>query len=549
MANIKEKWQTPKVIFQPQVHQGMLRGIQQIVEAVRPTLGPYPRLVLYDRALGGQERVPEILDDGGTIARRIIQLPGRDEDVGAMLARQALWSVRENVGDGSATAAVILQAVYAEGLRYLASGGDAMRLRIYLEQGLRDILAALDAMAFHVSGKQELTRLATAISRDQELGALLGEIFDIIGEYGRLEIRNGQGRSYEREYVEGMYWNGGLLSRALITDVNRQRTELENAVILMSDLSVEDPRELIPVLSVCVRAGIENLVLVVRRMSDAAVGMLTMNREKGRINVHAIGVRTPGATLPAQRAALTDMAILTGGRPFFKVAGDTLKRIQISDLGRARRVWADRNNLGIIGGKGDPRKLREHIFDLRSLHARTSDRDERNEVQERIGKLMGGSATLHVGGTTETEQDYNKEQAKRAADAMRGAIREGVLPGGGAALLASRRRLRERMVQSAEPEERAAYYILSRAMEAPTRALLENAGYEAGAILGQLEDRDANQGFNVITGEVVDMREVGILDVTTVLKAAVRTAVTSAAIALTTDVVVHRAAAPNAFST
>ncbi|MGC9347106.1 MAG: chaperonin GroEL [Anaerolineae bacterium] len=549
MAGTGKKWQRPKVVFQPEVHRGILKGMNEIVSAVRPTLGPYPRIVLYDKTLSDKGRIPEFLDDGGTIARRIIQIRGRDKDVGAMIARQVLWAVREEVGDGTATAAVILQTAYAEGVRYLASGGNAMRLRVFLEQGLREILDELDQNAFRIEGKAELTRLAIAVTREPELGELLGEIFDIIGEYGRLEIRKHEGRGYEREYVEGMYWNSGIISRAMITDVARQRTELENAAILMTDLEVEDPRDLIPVLGTCVKMGIENLVIVLRKMSDVTVGMLIMNREKGKINVNAIGARTPGASTTDQRAALMDMAVLTGGRPLVRAAGDSIRDVKPMHLGRARRVWADRHNLGIIGGKGNPRQLREYIAHLRELHARTSDSKDREDLQERIGKLLGGSATLRVGGITKTEQDYNKEQAKRAADAMRGAMREGVLPGGGAALLACRDRLRDKMGQSSEPEERAAYRILIKAMEAPTRALLKNAGYEVGEVFSQLNGTDPMHGFDVVSGEVVNMREAGILDITTVVKTAVRSAISTAALALTTDVVVHRAAPPEALNT
>ncbi|MGC9467468.1 MAG: chaperonin GroEL [Anaerolineae bacterium] len=549
MATSSKKWQKPGVVFQPEVHHGLLKGIEQVVGAIRPTLGPYPRIVLYDKTVGSPARPPELLDDGGTIARRIIELRGRNIDVGAMLVRQVLWTLREEVGDGTATAAVIFESIYREGVRYLASGGNAMRLRFYLEQALPDVLDALRGMASTIDGKAALTKLATATSRDPELGKMLGEIFDIIGEYGRLEIRKGKSRRYEREYVEGMYWEGGLLSRALITNVERQRAELEDAAILITDLDIEDPRVLFPALKAAMRQGITNLVIVARRMSDVTVGMLILNREKRGINLTGIGVKTPGATSDSQRSALMDMAILTGGRPYLQAAGDSLNDVGADDLGRARRVWADKSNFGIIGGKGDPRQLREHIARLRSLYAKTSDLKEREGLQERIGKLMGGSATLYVGGTTETELDFNKEQAKRATDAMRGAIRDGVLPGGGAALLALRPLLEAGMAESEEPEERAAYRILMAAMEAPVRTLLENTGYEPGEILARLQGQDPGVGFDVVAGEVVDMSQAGIQDITTVVLAAVRAAVKSAAMALTTDVVVHRATPPEALTT
>jgi len=549
MASKPEKWQRPRVVFQPDVHRGMLRGIEQMTDAVRPTLGPLPRIVLYDTTIGATGRIPELLDDGGTIARRIIQIRDRNADVGAMLLRNVLWTVREEVGDGTATAAVVFEATYRGGVRYLAAGGNAMRLRTHLDRGLREILNELDGMTGRVAGKEELTRLATVITREPELGKLLGEIFDIIGEYGRLEIRKGQGRFFDREYVEGMYWDGGLLSRTLITDINRQRTELQNAAVLMTDLEIEDPRDLIPVFTICVKAGITDLAIICRRMSDIAIGMLVMNRDKGKIKLNAIGIKTPGISVTAQRVALMDMVVLNGGRPLLQASGDSLRNVKLSDLGRARRLWADKSNLGIIGGKGDPKALRRHIAHLRDVYVSASDADDRGELQERIGKLMGGSATLYVGGITKTEQDYAKEQATRASDAMRGAMREGVLPGGGAALLGCRSMLQLRMAESVEPEERAAYHILLQAVEAPARTLLENTGHEPGEILGQLADVGPDVGFDVVAGQVTNMAAAGILDITTVVKTAVRAAISSAAMALTTDVVVHRANAPEALNT
>jgi chaperonin GroEL len=545
----KNKWQQAKVVFQPQVHRGMQAGIDQIVDAVRPTLGPFPRIVLYDRTVGKEGKVPELLDDGGTIARRVIQIAGRDADVGAMLVRHMLWQLREEVGDGTATAAVLFDSIYDEGLRYLASGGNAMRLRTHLEAGLRVVLQVLDGMAYRLEGKEDLGKLAARICGHEELGELLGEIFDVIGEYGRLEIRSSRSRRYSREYVEGMYWDGGLLSRSMITDVARQRAELENAAVLITDLDVEDPRALIPTLSICVKSGIEALAIIARSMSDVAVGMLLANKKQQKIKLDVLAAKTPGSTVDAQRAALMDMAVLTNGRALHQSAGDTLRKVKPADLGQVRRIWADKNNVGIVGGKADPRALRQHIADLRALHRNTSDLDERRDVQERIGKLLGGSATLRVGGITKTELDYNKEQAQRAAEAMRGAIREGVVPGGGVALLACQSELRSRMEEADESEARAAYHILLKTMEAPIRALLTNAGEEPGQVMGTIKSAGPGFGYDVVEGKIVDVNEAGILDVTSVIKAAVRSAVSTAAMALTTDVLVHRASAPESLTT
>ena len=549
MAKSKDKWQAPSVIFQPDVHQAFQKGFDQIIRAIRPTLGPFPRLTLFDATIGMTQKPPEMLDDGGTIARRIIEIEGRDEDVGAMLIRNVLWRMREQVGDGTATAAVIFQATYNEGLRYLAAGGNPMLLRTHILKGLEDILDELDRQAFHVTGKHELTRLATAVSRDEELGKVLGEIFDIIGAYGRLEIRDGQYRTHEREYVEGMYWEGGLLSREMMTNIQLQRAESENAAILLSDAEIEDPRDLVPVLGLCVKAGIKDLVIIAKSLSQVCLGMIALNKRQGRIDVNVIGVKIPGMAVDSQRMALSDMALLTGGATFMKAAGESIRNVKFEDLGRARRVLVDRNNINIIGGQGDPRALRRYISQLRAAFNKLTNVDDREKLQERIGKLLGGSATLRIGGITETNLKQNKEVAERAAEAMRGAMREGVLPGGGVAYLMCLPMIKERLSGSTNADERAAYRVISSALQAPLVTLLVNAGYEPGTIMGQLKNLKPDFGFDVVKGEVVNMKDAGILDIATVVKAAVLNGIGGAAMALTTDVVIHRSAAPQSFET
>jgi chaperonin GroEL len=534
-------WQRPGVVFQPAVFKGMREGIQQIVSALRPTLGPYPRVVLVDGGPGNREH-PEILDDGATIARRVIQIPNREADVGAMYIRHILWRLHEEVGDGIVIAALIFKAVYEGGLRYVAAGGNPMLLRRHLEEGARLIVETLETSSFSLSGKEQLTRLAETICHDPPLSALLGEIFDIIGEYGRLEIRTGKGRSLEREYVEGMYWSGGILSRLFLTDKRLCRTRLEDAALLITDLEIDDPRELVIPVGLAAQAGFKSMVIVCESLSEMATAFLVQNRKQ----IHAIGVQTPTVD---RRAALQDMSILTGGRPFLKATRDSLHRARREDLGQARRVWANREHFGVVGGKGDPRRLREHLATLRAAFAKAEDRTKELALQQRIGKLLGGFAVLYVGGITETEIDLRKDLAARTANAMRGAMREGVLPGGGVALRTCRPLLHVRRADAGSSEERAAYEILLCAVEAPFVALLENAGLEAGAVAAEIDAVGPGCGFDVTTGEVVDMVEAGIFDAAAVLKAAVRSAVNGAALALTTDVVVHRKAPPTEYET
>jgi chaperonin GroEL len=527
--------QTPKVVFQPTAYTHLQRGVNQLLEAIRPTLGPYPRIVASTVA---NKDVPELLDDGGVIARRVIQLADRDADMGAMYIRHMLWRVHETVGDGTATAAVLFQIIYNEGLRYIAAGGNAMQLRRHLETGMQLILEKLNCMTLRVRGKKQLSQIARTICYDQTLAQMLGEIFDIIGEHGRLETRSGRGLRLEREYVEGMYWKGGLLSRQLVTDQAKVKAELEDAAILISDIDIKDPRQLLPAMTLAVQANVKHLLIVVKSISDVTIGLLT--REKTLEKLRVVPVKTPGFGSTEQAANLQDLAILTGGRPLITIAGQTLENVKAEDLGRARRAWADRHNFGLSGGKGNARQLREHIAALRTVFSRTDDPKEREKLQQRIGKLIGGSATLWIGGATEIEIKTRKELAERTAQALRGAVMEGVLPGGGAALLACRPMLQERLEQSVDTDERAAYRILLRAMEEPARTLLDNAGFDASGMMAQIHRAGPGYSFDLNSQQVVNMAQAGIFDVAAAQKEAVRAAISAAALALTVDVLVHR---------
>lgn len=527
----------PGVVFQPRSRQGMQRGINQMVDALRPTLGPRPRVVAVENVF--RDKTPEFLDKGGLIARRIIQLPDRDADMGAMLVRHVVSRVHEEIGDATATAAVLFQAVYNGGLRYISAGGNAVHLRRYLENGLHEILDELDRFTMRLEGKQQLAQLAESLCFDQSLATLLGEIFDIVGEYGQVEVRRGQGRDSERQYVEGMYWSSGIHSPHMLADQTKLRTDLTNTAMLISDLELDDPRALMRVLDLAVEHGIRTLLIVANKLSDSAIALLVAaSRDAEKFQV--IAARTPGSGTAEQAAAMQELSILTGGRPLLQAAGDTLRGLKIDDLGRARRAWVDRSYLGVIGGKGDPRVLRAHIANLRAAFKSTDDPQVRTKLQQRIGKLMGGSATLLIGGSTETEIAVREELARQTSDLLRAALREGVLPGGGLALLASRARIRSLLDASSDPDQQAAFRILLRVLEEPTRTIITNAGYDAGAVLGEVERAQEGCGFDVRRGAVVNMADAGIFDVAAAHKAAIRMAISGAATALTVDVLVHK---------
>ena len=546
MANPKIKsWQTPGVVFQPQVHQGMRRGIRRLVNAISPTLGPLPRVVVNDQEL--ERGHPEYLSNGAIIARRIVQLPNREEDIGAMYLRQMLWKLHETSGDGTATAAVMFNEIFSLGVRYLTAGGNAMLLRHHLEKAAGLILDQLGHMTFPISGREKLSGLAETICYDPPLASMLGEIFDIIGPYGNVDVRSGRSRDLEREYVEGMYWNGGVFSREMIADPALGRVQLEDAAILISDLDANEPQDLLPILEAATQAGIKALVLVLENISDRALSVLLLkpNREK----IHIVAVKSPASRDDVRRTSLEDLAVLTGGQAYHRASGNVLKNVDIENLGRARRAWADPNYFGIVGGRGDPRQLRQHIAQLRAAFININEVDERKRLQERIGKLMGGSATLWVGAATPLEVDRRKELAARTAEAMRGAMREGVLPGGGVAFIACKDLLERKRHEAHEPDERAAYNILLQAFEAPLRTLLINAGYKPDEVLASVYRAGPGHGFNVLRGQVVDMSQAGIFDAASVIQATVFGALHGAALALTVDVLVHRKNPPDASTT
>ena len=526
--------QKPEVKFQPDVWRSFQKGAHQIVDAVIPTLGPRPRLVALERTHRSDS--PELLDDAGQIARRIIQIRNRDEDVGAMFVRQMLWRLREDVGDGAATAAVLVKAVYDEAIKYLTADGNAMRLRVGLEKALDVALRALDEQVQPLGGREQIASFARSICPDESVTDLLGEIFDIIGAEGQLDIHLGRSNLSEREYVEGHLWEGGLLTRNLMLEPLRQRSYLENTAVLITDLEIESASQLTPALRAALQGGEKSLLLVARKLSDEAAALLTMvNRDSKQMRVTA--AKTPGTGMADQSAALDDLCAVAGGRAFIQAAGQTLENISAEHFGHARRVWADMERLVIVNGKGDPRLLRQHIETLQRGIEKADTPEQRNKLRERVGRLLGGAAVLSVGGVTETEMKTRRELAERAALTLRSALRVGVVNGGGIALLDCRPALNKLSKQIADEDEQAALRILAKALDAPARAILTNSGFDPSSYTPHW---GLGRGVDARTGQVVDMHSAGILDSAASVRGALNSAVRSAALALTVDVVVHK---------
>ncbi len=579
---------TERLVFQPDASLSLQRGINLIVDAIRPTLGPIPRTVAVSQAL--DHKPPELLDKGGLIARRISGLPNRDADMGAMLLRQMLWQLYEDCGDGTATAAVIFQSIYNDGLRYLAAGGNAIRLRQYLGDFLDIVLGSLAEMTSPIAGREQLAQLAQCICGDRELAEKLGEIFDFIGEHGQLDVRRGHTRAIERDYMKGMYWRRGAVSRAMLRGGKEpDRIVMNDCAILLSDLDVDDPQELLPIIATLMRAGAKALLLVGDKFSETVINFLLNNKEPDKFRI--VAIKTPGSSDDERRAHLSDMAVITGAIPLFKAAGDTLataverprphpkslptkegetsslqktsldspslilgmlrhrdgegargwgKSRRPSYFGQAKQVWVERTMFGLVSDRDDQSELTEHLADLLEMVEYAADKDAEAFLRGRIGKILGGVAILRIGDAVPTRMDNRIASAKETAKALRRAIRDGILPGGGIALLACRDALDRAPEHTADSDARAARRILLRALEAPIRTICQNAGFDS-AKRAELEGQPGGYGIDARSGAIVDMMETGIIDVASVTEAAVRSAVTSAALALTIDVLLHHA--------
>ena len=528
----------PQVIFQPTVYRDWQKGIHTITDAIRPTLGPIPRLVANER-IGREDEAPEFLDNGGVIARRIIQLENRNEDMGAMFARHIIWRVHEEVGDGTATTAVLFAALYDEGVHYITSGGNAMRLRIFLEKGAKIVADALAEQIRPVQGAQHIAELAESLHYDPGLAEHMGEIFNLIGPYGRFEVRPSYERADRREYMAGSYWGTKILHKQLYLDAARQRSDLKDVYLFLSDWEVESPHELIPLFRLAQQEEIKSLVIVARKLSDPVVGFLhKANKDPDAFTT--FGVVVPGQNVTTQAEALDDFSKIVGGTVFPEVVGKDMENLQLSDLGRARSAWADKSHFGISGGRGNGRDLRTHVASLKKTYLAETDPDKRDRLLLRLGQLLGGAAVLYVGGATEPELKAREEITKRSARTLRGATETGILPGGGVALLNCREALACAQKEAPDVDERAAYRILSKMLEAPLRALAANAGQDPSDILAQIQWSPEGNGFDIRRNKVVDMETAGIWDVASVVQSAVKHAIKGAALALTTDVLIQK---------
>ncbi len=529
-----------RVLSQPNTREALKAGIDLLARAVVPTLGPLTGPVaLDDKNRGGS---PELLDDGGTIARRILQLDDRDADVGAMLLRETLWRQREVYGDGAATAAALYQTVFAEGLRFISAGGNAMLLRQALDAGLKTVLDDLREQVHPIETSDEIKRLALSVCGEADIAETLADIFDVLGPHGAIEVRDG-GRDLGHEFFLGSHWESQVPSNIVFEGLIGERIELNNTAWLISDFELEDLNALVALVSDVAAVGHDSLTLVAKSFSEQ---MIAAQGANSRMEDFTLVYLEPTGLVDEQEAALEDLALITGGQVLRTISGHNFETVTRDLLGESELAWVDRNRFGIIaGGGGEEKAIKREIAALESIYKNSEDQRRRELLRARIGRLRGGSAVVYAAGSSESEMRYQEEKITRTIAALRAALLEGVLPGGGTALLRCVKRLRERYEASAESHERAAWRILMRAAEAPCRMLLANAGHEAPAIvLAEIQAGANGAGYDLRVGRIVDMRDEGLVDSAAALMAAARNGIGGAALALTVDTIVHRVNPP-----
>jgi chaperonin GroEL len=526
-----------QLIFHDEARAKIRRGVDLMAEAVQVTLGPRGRTVILDRDFGA----PQIVNSGVLVAKSI-ELEDRFENMGAQMLREVAARTSEKAGDGTTTATVLAHAMIDEGLRYLAGGMNPMDVKRGMEQAVETVVAELRRIARPCASSQEIAHVASiSANNDRSIGELLARAIDKVGREGAISIEDGSGLVSELETVEGLQFDRGFLSPYFMNNPERQIAVLEDAAILLYDKRLSSLQDLLPLLEEVVKAG-RPLLVIAEEVESDALATLVINTIRGTIKTCA--VKAPGFG-DRRKAMLQDIAVLTGGTVVSDELGLTLAKARLADLGRARRVEVGKEDTTIIGGAGKATAIEERVASIRKERETTTSDYDREKLDERIAKLSGGVALIKVGAATETELKERKIRVQDALHATRAAVEEGIVPGGGVALLRSRRVLAELKGPSLDHDS--GVRIVARALEEPLRRIVANAGDEPSVVLRRVdESADAAFGYNAATREYGDLLQMGVIDPAKVTRLALQNAASIAGLILTTDCMIANAPAPKA---
>jgi chaperonin GroEL len=515
-----------EVLFRSQAREKILRGVNAVADAVRVTLGPKSKCVLIERKFGA----PLVCNDGVTVAKET-NLKDPAENMGAQIIRQAAERTGEAVGDGTSTATILAQAIFTEGLRNVVAGASAVDLKRGLERGTRAAVECIRGLSRPVKSRLEKAQIA-AISahNDESIGELIADAMEKVGDEGVITLEEAKTTETQLEVVEGLQFDRGYLSPYFVTDAEKMEAVLEDARILVTDRKLAVMKDLLPLLEQIARGG-EALVVIAEDVEGEALATLVVNKLRG--SLRCVAVKAPGFG-DRRKDMLADIATLTGGEVLSEETGVRLENIQPRQLGRAGRIVVDRDKTTIIGGRGDRAAIEGRKQQIRQQITKTTSDYDREKLEERLAKLSGGVAVIRVGAPSEAEMKSRKEALEDAINATKAAVGEGIVPGGGLALLRAMDAV-EKEEAGAEGDERTGLQILRRALEAPTRQIAENSAVDGGVIIARMRAGEGTVGFDAARKQWVDLVEAGIIDPTKVVRVALENAVSVASVLLLTE--------------
>jgi chaperonin GroEL len=504
-------------------------GVDKLAQAVKVTLGPKGRNVVLDRKFGS----PTVTKDGVSVAKEI-ELEDAVENMGAQMVKEVATKTSDLAGDGTTTATVLAQAIFAEGLKNVTAGTNPMGIKRGIDKAVEKVVAELKSLSMDTKGKKEIAQVGTiSANNDEEIGALIADAMEKVGKDGVITVEEAKGLETTLETVEGMQFDRGYLSPYFVTDPERMEAILEDAVVLIHDKKISSMKDLLPILEKVAQMG-KPLLIIAEDVEGEALATLVVNKLRGTLKVTA--VKAPGFG-DRRKAMLQDIAVLTGGQVISEEVGFKLENAVLSDLGRAKRIVVDKDNTTIVDGAGEGDKIKGRIDEIRAAIDKSTSDYDREKLQERLAKLAGGVAVINVGAATETEMKEKKARVEDALHATRAAVEEGIVPGGGVALLRAQKAL-DGFTLGRE-DENVGVAILRRALESPIRQIAQNAGAEGSIVVERVrESKDAAWGYNALTDVYEDLVEAGVIDPTKVVRTALQNAASIAGLLLTTEAVV-----------
>ncbi|HEV2146832.1 MAG TPA: chaperonin GroEL [Longimicrobiaceae bacterium] len=518
-----------ELTFSVEARTALKKGVDKLAEAVKVTLGPKGRNVVIDRKFGS----PLITKDGVTVAKEV-ELEDAIENMGAQMVKEVATKTSDLAGDGTTTATVLAQAIFREGLKNVTAGANPMSLKRGIDKAVEKVIGELKGMSVETAGKKEIAQVGTiSANSDEEIGNLIADAMEKVGKDGVITVEEAKGLETTLETVDGMQFDRGYLSPYFITDPDRMETVLEDALILIHDKKISSMKDLLPVLEKVAQMG-RPLLIISEDVEGEALATLVVNKLRGTLKIAA--VKAPGFG-DRRKAMLQDIAVLTGGQVISEEVGFKLENAVLSDLGRAKRIVIDKDNTTIVDGAGENEAIQGRIKEIRAAIDKSTSDYDREKLQERLAKLAGGVAVINVGAATETEMKEKKARVEDALHATRAAVEEGIVPGGGVALLRAQTALKDFRIE--DSDENIGVRIVERALEEPIRQIAQNAGVEGSIVVARVRENESlSFGYNARTDEYEDLVQSGVIDPTKVTRTALQNAASIAGLLLTTETVV-----------